>query len=205
MSSTQADRLRHRHALRLPTHEGARRPARVGQQVLRRPAHGAPRRGVHREHGRGGAGRGGAGALEPPRDLITHTNIRQPPRRRAPSTTPRPSPRARRAPPAGAPGTTLIQRGPRAPIDRRASSLDAAATGKASAGVNGTADATARGRAPRDPPWISEVARRRRRAGPSHHPSRASMSFHLPRLRKRCRLPAMIASAAISALDPPHS
>ena len=33
-------------------------------------ADGAPRRGVHREHGRGGAGRGGAGALEPPRDLI---------------------------------------------------------------------------------------------------------------------------------------
>ena len=132
--STQVDRLRHRAVVRLPADEGARRPARTPRtKVLCRPAHGAPRRGLHREHGRGGAGRGGAGALEPPRDLITHTNIRQPPRRPAPSTTPRPSPRARRAPPVSGPGTTLIQRGPRAPIGRRASSLDAAATRKASA------------------------------------------------------------------------
>ena len=152
MSSTQADRLRHRHALRLPTDEGARRPARVGQQVLCRPAHGAPRRGLHREHGRGGAGRGGAGALEPPRDLITHTNIRQPPRRPAPSTRPRPWRRARRARPADAPGTILIQRGPPALIDPRASPPGAAAIEKANAGVNGKADATAPGRAPHDPP-----------------------------------------------------
>ena len=101
----------------------------------------ARRRGPRRR------GRAGTAPL-----LNKHTiMIRQQRPRPAPSTTPRPSPRARRAPPADAPGTTSIQRGPRAPIGRRASSLNAAATRKVNAGANGKADATAPNQEPRDP------------------------------------------------------
>ena len=102
----------------------------------------ARRRGPRRR------GRAGTAPL-----LNKHTiMIRQQRPRPAPSTRTRPSRRARRAPPLSGTGTTLIPRGPRSLVDPRASSLDAAATRKASAGVEYEADATAPNPKRLDPP-----------------------------------------------------